>query len=159
MIKSPNGDDHVRVGPDDRSLSADSILFINPETKRPCQQPPWSELTAINANTGDIVWKVLLGSYEVLDAKGVPKNGATNRGGSMATAGGLVFIGATEDQKFRAFDSRTVKQLWSAALVDVARSIPMTFEGKNGKQYVAVMAGGGNAGAVGPGRLYVFGLP
>jgi quinoprotein glucose dehydrogenase len=77
----------------------------------------------------------------------------------MATAGGLIFIGATEDQKFRAFDSRTGKELWSTKLVDVARSIPMTFEGKDGKQYVAVMAGGGNTGSNGPGRLYVFGLP
>ena len=159
MIKSPNGNYYVRVGPDDKSLGADSSLFINPDNKWPCQQPPWGELTAINANTGDVVWKVPLGSYEELDAKGIPKTGATNRGGSMATAGGLIFIGAAEDQKFRAFDSRTGKELWSMKLVDVARSIPMTFEGKDGKQYVAVMAGGGNVGANGPGRLYVFGLP
>jgi len=80
-------------------------------------------------------------------------------GGSIATAGGLVFIGATEDHKFHAFDSKTGKQLWDTQLVDEARSVPITFEAKNGKQYVAVMAGGGNAGATGPGRLYVFSLP
>ena len=159
MVKVEDGTSYVRVGPDDRSLGADSSLFINPEKHWPCQQPPWGELTAVNANTGDIAWKVPLGSFEDLDAMGVPKTGRRNVGGSIVTAGGLVFIGATEDHKFHAFDSRTGKQLWETQLVDEARSVPITFEARNGKQYVAVMAGGGNTGATGPGRVYVFSLP
>ena len=159
MVKAENGTSYVRVGPDDRSLGADSSLFLNPEKHWPCQQPPWGELTAVNANTGDIAWKVPLGSFEDLDAMGVPKTGRRNVGGSITTAGGLVFIGATEDHKFHAFDSRTGKQLWETQLVDEARSVPITFEARNGKQYVAVMAGGGNNGATGPGRVYVFSLP
>jgi quinoprotein glucose dehydrogenase len=160
MIKGGrDGQTYVRVGPDDRSLGADSSLFVNPHTHWPCQAPPWGELTAVNANTGEIAWKVPFGSFKELDAMGVPKTGMRNVGGSIVTAGGLVFIGATEDQKFHAFDSRTGKQLWETELVDVAHSVPITFEGKNGKQYVAVMAGGGNSGARGPGRLYVYALP
>ena len=77
-----------------------------------CQQPPWGELTAVNANTGEIVWQVPLGEFDELTAKGVPKTGAPNLGGSIATAGGLVFIGATTDHKFRAFDARNGKELW-----------------------------------------------
>lgn len=159
MVKNEDGQTYRRAPPDDRSLGADSSLFVNPEKQWPCQQPPWGELTAVNANTGDIAWKVPLGSYKELDEMGVPKTGIRNVGGSIATAGGLVFIGATEDHKFRAFDSRTGKQLWETSLVDVARSVPITFEAKNGKQYVAVMAGGSNVGASGPGRLYVYSLP
>jgi quinoprotein glucose dehydrogenase len=160
MIKSETTKVWTRVPPDDRGLSADSSLFINPEKHWPCQQPPWGELTAVNANTGEIAWKAPLGSYEELDRMGVPKTGTRNVGGSIATAGGLVFIGATEDHKFRAFDSRSGKELWATPpLVDTARSVPITYEGKSGKQYVAVMAGGGNTGSTGPGRLYVWALP
>lgn len=159
MAKSENGQVYARVPPDDHTLGADSSLFINPNTHWPCQQPPWGELTAVNANTGEIAWKVPLGSYPELDKLGIPKTGVRNVGGSMVTAGGLVFIGATEDHKFRAFDSRTGKQLWETPeLVDTARSAPITYEGKNGKQYVAIMAGGGNTGSTGPGRLYVYSL-
>ena len=94
------------------------------------------------ANTGEIVWHVPLGSFEELDAKGVPKTGTPNMGGSIATAGGLVFIAATVDARFRAFDSRNGKELWVTNLATDAQSTPITFEGKNRKQYVAVMASG-----------------
>ncbi len=82
----------------------------------PCQQPPWGELTAVNANTGDIAWRVPLGSYDAVEAMGLKNAGASNMGGSIATAGGLVFIAATTDSKFRAFDSKTGKELWMARL-------------------------------------------
>jgi quinoprotein glucose dehydrogenase len=162
MVKSDDGSRFLRVGPDDKSLSlGEGSLFWDGEKNWPCQQPPWGELMAVNANTGGIAWRVPLGSFDELDAKGVAKTGTPNMGGSIATAGGLVFIAATIDARFRAFDSRTGKELWVTKLATDAQSTPITFEGKNGKQYVAVMASGSvhyvrpNV----PGRLYVYALP
>jgi glucose dehydrogenase len=108
----------------------------------PCQQPPWGELVAVNVNTGDIAWKVPLGVYPELIAKGVPPTGTPNLGGPIATASGLVFIGASKDRRFRAFDGRTGKELWYAELEAQAAATPMTFMGKDGRQYVVVAAGG-----------------
>ncbi len=132
----------------------------------PCQQPPWGELSAVNASTGDIAWRVPLGSYDELEAQGIKNAGASNMGGSIATAGGLVFIGATTDAKFRAFDSRTGKELWMARLDATGDAVPMTYMGRNGKQYVVIGAGGSNrfrmiantAGQAGDG-LTAFALP
>ena len=109
----------------------------------PCQKPPWGELSAIGPD-GDIAWRVPLGSYDELEAQGMKNLGAANMGGSIATAGGLVFIGATTDSKFRAFDSRTGKELWVARLDATADTVPITYEGRNGKQYVVIAAGGTN---------------
>jgi quinoprotein glucose dehydrogenase len=109
----------------------------------PCQQPPWGELMAINA-AGDVAWRVPLGSYDELEAAGLKNWGAANMGGSIATAGGLVFIGATTDSKFRAFDSRTGKELWMVRLDATADAVPMTYLGRDGKQYVVIAAGGSN---------------
>jgi quinoprotein glucose dehydrogenase len=162
LVKSPDGTRFQRVGPDDKSLSlGEGNLFWDGEKNWPCQQPPWGTLTAVNANTGDIAWRVPLGSFEELDAKGVPKTGTPNMGGSIATAGGLVFIAATVDARFRAFDSRTGKELWVTDLATDAQSTPITFAGKNGKQYVAVMASGSvhYVRPSVPGRLYVYALP
>jgi quinoprotein glucose dehydrogenase len=116
--------------------------FIDPDGY-PCQQPPWGELTAINSS-GDIAWRVPLGSYDEVEAQGLHNAGAANMGGSIVTAGGLVFIGATTDSKFRAFDSRTGKELWVTRLDATADSVPMTYQGHDGKQYVVVAAGGTN---------------
>ena len=108
----------------------------------PCQQPPWGELSAVNANTGDIAWRVPLGSFEELESEPYKHGGAPNVGGSIATAGGLVFIGATNDSYFHAFDSRTGKELWSTKLEAIANSAPMTYQGRDGHQYVVIAAGG-----------------
>ncbi len=116
--------------------------FLDPDGY-PCQQPPWGELTAVNAE-GNIAWRVPLGSYDELEAQGMHRTGAANMGGSIATAGGLVFIGATTDSKFRAFDSRTGSELWVTRLDATADTIPVTYQGRNGKQYVAIAAGGTN---------------
>jgi quinoprotein glucose dehydrogenase len=110
----------------------------------PCQQPPWGELIAVNANTGDIVWRKPLGSYDELEAQGMKNTGATNIGDSIVTAGGLVFIAATTDSKFRAFDSRTGTELWVTKLESSGSTVPMTYLGRDGKQYVVVAAGGTN---------------
>jgi quinoprotein glucose dehydrogenase len=101
-------------------------------------------MSAVNANTGEIVWRKPLGSYDELEAQGLKNTGAPNIGGSIATAGGLVFIAATTDSKFRAFDSRTGEELWVTKLDASGTTVPMTYLGSDGKQYVVVAAGGTN---------------
>jgi quinoprotein glucose dehydrogenase len=108
----------------------------------PCQQPPWGELMAVDTSTGDFAWRVPLGNYDQLEEQGMKNTGTPTLGGPIATAGGLVFIAATLDAKFRAFESRTGKELWSAKLDGAALTVPITYLGKDGKQYVVVAAGG-----------------
>ena len=96
----------------------------------------------MNANTGDIAWRVTLGAFEELEKIGI-KSGAPSLGGAMTTAGNLVFIGATVDSKFRAFDARSGAELWVTKLDAPGHAIPSTYLGRNGKQYVVIPAGGG----------------
>jgi quinoprotein glucose dehydrogenase len=107
----------------------------------PCQKPPWAKLIAVNANTGDIAWQTPLGLIDGLP-DGKNNLGGAGSAGPITTAGGLVFIGATTDHRFRAFDVSTGKELWVADLGKGkdANANPMTFEGTNGKQYVAIVA-------------------
>ena len=106
----------------------------------PCQKPPWGTLNAVDVNKGEIGWKVPLGSMSELKQE----TGTPNLGGSMVTAGGLVFIGATMDSRFRAFDAKTGEQLWATELEASAHATPITYLGKNsGKQFVVIAAGGG----------------
>ena len=162
LIKTEDGQRFLRVGPDDHSVTlGEGNLFWDGAKNWPCQQPPWGLLTAVNANTGDIAWQTPLGSFEELDAKGVPKTGTPNMGGSTVTAGGVLFIAATVDSRIRAFEARTGKELWSAKMDTDAQATPITYMGKNGKQYVAILANGSVhyiRPAV-PGKLYVFALP
>jgi glucose dehydrogenase len=118
--------------------------FRTREQGWPCQQPPWGVLHAVNLNDGDIAWSVPLGVDDELAARGVPTTGTQNLGGAIVTAGGLVFIGASSDRRFRAFDAATGRQLWEAQLEAGAHATPMTFEGpKTGRQFVVIAAGGG----------------
>ncbi|MGH9160601.1 MAG: PQQ-binding-like beta-propeller repeat protein, partial [Vicinamibacteraceae bacterium] len=117
--------------------------FWNPESRIPCSAPPFGELVAVDVNTGDVAWRVPLGIVEALAAKGIPDTGALTLGGSLATASGLVFIGATADRRFRAFDAKTGKELWVTKIDADAKAAPVTFMGRDGRQYVVVMAGGG----------------
>ena len=127
-----------------------------------CQRPPWGNLVAVNIKTGDIAWKVPLGVTDELP-DGKKNTGRLNLGGPMTTAGGLVFIGATNDKRFRAFDAKTGKELWVARLAMSAHAVPMTFQGRNGKQYVAITASGASAlddpMPEGSEALVVFALP
>ncbi len=100
-------------------------------------------------STGEIAWKVPLGVMDELEAKGIPKTGVPSLGGSIATAGGLVFIAGTNDSRFRAFDSQTGKELWVTRLEANGHATPMTFLGKkSGRQFVVIAAGG--SGFYGP---------
>ncbi len=130
----------------------------------PCQKPPWARLIAVNANTGDIAWQVPLGLNESLP-EGKRNVGSAGSAGPIVTAGGLVFIGATTDNRFRAFDSKTGRELWDTKLPRTATAVPITYQGKDGKQYVAIVAasggfgrGGQNASSANP-SLVVFALP
>jgi quinoprotein glucose dehydrogenase len=107
----------------------------------PCNQPPWGELVAVNVNTGDIAWKVPVGITENLPAD-KQKTGRPGIGGPIATASGLVFVGGTDDNRFRAFDAKTGKELWAVKLDAASANVPSTYEGKDGKQYVVVTSGG-----------------
>ena len=118
--------------------------FWDPDSRIPCSAPPFGELIAVNANTGDIAWRVPLGFNETLAARGIRNTGTLTLGGSMATASGLVFIAATADRRFRAFDAATGKELWVAEIGSDTKAAPMTYQGRDGRQYVAIMVGGGH---------------
>jgi quinoprotein glucose dehydrogenase len=107
----------------------------------PCYKPPWSTLTAVDANTGKVKWAVPLGLNEALP-KGKQLTGNSGNAGPTVTAGGLVFVGATNDKRFRAFDADTGKELWEAQLNNSANANPVSYRGRSGKQYVAINAGG-----------------
>jgi quinoprotein glucose dehydrogenase len=104
-------------------------------------KPPWGMLNAIDLNTGDYLWRVPLGEYPELTAKGIPITGTESYGGPVVTAGGLVFIAATRDEKIRAFDKKTGKIVWEYQLPAGGFATPITYE-VNGKQYIVIAAGG-----------------
>lgn len=126
---------------------------------RPYINPPWGSLTAINLNTGDFAWQSVLGEYDDLTQKGIAPTGAPNLGGSVVTAGGLVFIASTQDEKFRAFDKETGKILWETRLPAGGYASPSTYM-VGGKQYIVIAAGGGGKMLTKSGDYYLaFALP
>ncbi len=132
------------------------------ESAWPCNKPPWAELLAVDAATGDIVWQVPLGVTDELPAER-RRTGRLGMGGPIVTAGGLVFIGATNDRRFRAFNARTGEELWTARLPMSAYAVPITYRAGDGKQYVAIVAAAASAlddpSPADAQRLIVFGLP
>lgn len=124
----------------------------------PAIKPPWGTLNAIDLKTGKIVWKSVLGEFKELTAKGIPPTGTENYGGPAVTKGGLVFIGATKDEKFRAFDKKTGAVLWETQLPAAGYATPAVYRA-GGKQFVVIAAGGNKSGTR-PGDSYVaFSLP
>jgi quinoprotein glucose dehydrogenase len=121
---------------------AGTVRFWNPEKHLPCNQPPWGELVAIDVNTGKIAWRSILGVTDNFP-EGKQHTGRPGLGGPIVTAGGLTFIGATDDARFRAFDTKTGQEVWTYHLPASAESIPITYTDEHGKQYVAVVSTGG----------------
>ena len=107
----------------------------------PAIKPPWGVLNAINLNTGEIAWQVPLGEHPELTARGIPRTGTETFGGSIVTAGGLVFIAGTKDERIHAFDKRTGRLLWEHPLPAGGYATPSTYS-VNGRQYVVIAAGG-----------------
>jgi quinoprotein glucose dehydrogenase len=133
--------------------------FLDPQGY-PAVVPPWGTLNAIDLSTGEYAWKIPLGEYPELAAQGLKNSGTENYGGPIVTAGGLLFIGATNfDKKFRAFDKSTGALLWEAALPFSGNATPATYQ-LNGRQFVVIAAGGGKDPRSPSGGIYVaFSLP
>lgn len=124
----------------------------------PAVSPPWGTLNAIDLNKGEIVWKVPLGEHPELTERGIPITGTENYGGPVVTAGGLIFIGATTDSRFRAFDIQTGEEVWSYQLPFACMATPSTYE-VDGKQYILVPAGGGKITEEKGDKYIAFALP
>ena len=127
----------------------------------PATATPWGTLNALDLSTGKYLWKLPLGQFPELVAQGMPDTGSENYGGAVVTAGGLLFIAATNfDHKIRAFDKATGKLLWESTLPFAGNATPATYIA-GGKQYVVIAAGGSNLNPRGPiGGVYVaFALP
>jgi quinoprotein glucose dehydrogenase len=134
--------------------------FLDPDGY-PAVAPPWGTLSAIDLNTGDYAWQIPLGEYPELAEKGMKNTGTENYGGPIVTAGGLVFIGATNfDRKFHAFDKKTGALLWETTLPFAGNATPATYE-VDGRQFIVIAAGGGKGKPGSPsGGVYVaFALP
>ena len=133
--------------------------FLDPEGY-PAVAPPWGTLNAIDLNTGEYLWKIPFGEYPELAAKGMTNTGTENYGGPIVTAGGLLFIGATDfDKKFRAYDKSTGELLWETILPFAGNATPATYE-VHGRQFVVIAAGGGKDPKSRSGGVYVaFALP
>ena len=133
--------------------------FLDPDGY-PGVLPPWGTLNAINLNTGEYLWKISFGEYPELAAAGIRNTGTENYGGPIVTAGGLLFIGATNyDKKFRAYDISNGTVLWETTLPFAGNATPATYS-VNGRQFVVIAAGGGKDLKSKSGGVYVaFALP
>ena len=131
--------------------------FFDPDGY-PALRPPWGTLNALDLNTGEYRWQRPLGELPELTAQGLPPTGTENYGGPLVTASGLLFIGATKDENFRAFDSATGRQLFEIALPAGGYATPATYS-VNGKQYVVIACGGGKMGTKSGDAYVAFALP
>jgi quinoprotein glucose dehydrogenase len=123
----------------------------------PAVKPPWGTLSAIDLNSGAYRWRIPLGEHSEFGTSG-RQTGAEQYGGPIVTAGGLVFIAATMDAKFRAFDKTTGHLLWEAALPAAGFATPSTFS-VHGKQFIVIAAGGGKLGAKSSDTYVAYALP
>jgi len=133
-------------------------LFLD-QNGVPAISPPWGTLNAVDLVTGDLLWKVPLGEYPQVVAKGIRNTGSLNFGGAVATAGGVIFIAATADEKFRAIEKATGRTLWEFQLPAGGYATPSVYM-IDGRQYVAIAAGGSGKNATKSGdSIITFALP
>jgi quinoprotein glucose dehydrogenase len=151
--RAPRGDENSGNVP---RYAFDGFQFLVDHEGYPGIKPPWGLLNCYDLNTGRILWRAPLGELEKLTAQGVPKTGTHNLGGATVTAGGLVFVAGTEDEKLRAFDADTGAELWAAKLPFAGTAAPAVYE-VAGRQYIVITATGGGrvGGASGAGDAYV----
>jgi len=147
------------ASPIDQKYRPQIDRFLDPDGY-PAVKPPWGTLNAIDLNTGKYLWKIPLGEYRELAAQGMTNTGCENYGGPVVTAGGLLFIGATNyDGKFRAFDKATGALLWQTTLPAPGNATPATYE-VNGRQFVVIAASSGKArNQQAPASYVAFALP
>ncbi len=142
-----------------RRYSVDGYVQFTDADGAPAIAPPWGTLNAIDLNKGEIMWKVPLGEYPELAAKGIRNTGTLNFGGAVATAGGLIFVAATADEKIRAFEKHSGRVLWEYQLPAGGYATPSVYM-VDGKQYVAIAAGGsGKNGTKSGDSIIAFSLP
>ena len=141
----------------DRYAGTGYIKFKDPEGY-PAITPPWGTLTAIDLSAGEIQWQVSLGEHPGLTEKGIPVTGTENYGGPLLTAGGILFIAATQDEKFRAFDPANGNLVWETKLPAAGYATPSTYS-INGKQYIVIACGGGKLGTPSGDVYMAFALP
>jgi quinoprotein glucose dehydrogenase len=154
---APAGDEEEKVEAGVPYTSTGYNRFFDSEGY-PAVKPPWGTLNAIDLVRGETVWRVPLGEYPELTRRGIPPTGTENYGGPVVTAGGLVFIAASRDEMFHAFDKRTGRLLWQARLPAGGYATPSTYE-VGGRQYVVVAAGGGKMGTRSGDAYVAFALP
>lgn len=148
MRRKPDGTYDLRDG---------YVWFRDRETRMPCNQPPWGSLYAVDVSTGQIAWRTTLG---VTDGLPDPNTGRPNVGGPITTASGLIFIGGTDDKRFRAFDIKTGQEIWTYKMPASLYGTPLTYKGKSGKQYIAAVVTGGFWGErPGADDVMAFALP
>lgn len=128
------------------------------KSRMPAIAPPWGTLNAINLHTGELMWKKVLGEDSRFASQGVENTGTENYGGPVVTAGGLLFIGATKDGKFRGFNKHTGELLWETTLPAAGFATPAVYK-VNGKQYVVIACGGGKLGTASGDSYVAFALP
>ena len=142
--------------PYDVPYSLDGYIRFTDPDGFPAVTPPWGTLTAIDMGSGAIAWQIPLGE---VPGSGLTNTGSENYGGPVVTAGGLLFIGATNyDRKFRAFDAGTGRLLWETTLPAAGNATPAVYD-VGGRQFVAIAAGGGKWGAPSGGSYVAFALP
>jgi quinoprotein glucose dehydrogenase len=157
--KDEADDPNVRNAPGWLKYRSDGeSIFLDPDGY-PAITPPWGTLNAIDLNAGTIRWKIPFGEFPELAAKGLRNTGSDNYGGPVVTAGGLLFIGATNfDKKFHAYDKLTGELLWETTLPAAGNATPSVYE-IAGRQYVVIVCGGGKNGAPSGSSIVAFALP
>ena len=155
---APSRDDPAAAATDEPEyVFAGYRRFLDPDGY-PAVKPPWATLNAIDLNAGEILWKVTLGEWPELTARGLPPTGAEAYGGPIVTASGVLFIGATRDERFRSFDMANGDLLWETTLPAAGYSTPITYS-VNGRQFVVQAAGGGKIGTPSGDAYVAFALP